>query len=528
MTGVLFTSELLEPLDSFAGKCCVPSIELARLEGPTQLHFADDGFSSHGLTNLSWALVRQLQDGFGEALKLQIVFDDLPLLNLDQITNEKDLENCLAGIGSYDSVSIRFELDKRRLIEIYDKNGILPSNTYLYFYADAFKRALQERELSRLEDTFWSGDPLSYTLFLLIDRDIRIKGPLLGVFGGRYLGEFEARLNNAIDERVVPAGQLPEKRPDVVIWEHQYVSKLTPYQLMISVADDDITDKAICPALGIRFMNLALLYLAERSHSEGNRTVSRFITPSSNIEIFHRSAADTFLNMEYCGLSQEVADILEWTYASEWPARERLRIVQMVMAHALRDIQVDDRYTTIVSKLSSINEAIQLNWKAFIEGEFENYIEQVQVLETYVAKVIEAYSEQISEMVKSLSDTMLAAVAVLVGSMIAALFKDEFNAQVFMFGMLAYAGYVFVFPLLYNMISQWNRYQAAKESFETRKGRYETRLSNAYVERIVGSEVSNAEKRFKVWFRLTVFLYMLIIILTVAATYFVPTLFKTS
>ncbi|PXF55056.1 MAG: hypothetical protein C4B59_17600 [Candidatus Methanogaster sp.] len=125
-------------------------------------------------------------------------------------------------------------------------------------------------------------------------------------------------------------------------------------------------------------------------------------------------------------------------------------------------------------------------------------------------------------MIKSLSDAMLAAVAVLLGSFIAALFKDEFNPTIFTIGMVAYAVYVLIFPLFYNMRHQWERYQVLLDNFEERQLRFEDRLYQEKVSTIVGTQVTGSQRRFKRWFWATCAAYMVVIILAVVAALCVP------
>ncbi|NIS81918.1 MAG: hypothetical protein GTO14_17290 [Anaerolineales bacterium] len=125
-------------------------------------------------------------------------------------------------------------------------------------------------------------------------------------------------------------------------------------------------------------------------------------------------------------------------------------------------------------------------------------------------------------MIKALSDTMLAAVAALLGSFIAALFKDEFNPLIFRVGMWVYAAYVLLFPLLYNMLNRWGRYLKLVEDFDQRRSRFVVRLFEQKVEGIVGERVIKSRRSFLLWFWLTVLAYVMVIGLAIASTYVVP------
>jgi len=76
---------------------------------------------------------------------------------------------------------------------------------------------------------------------------------------------------------------------------------------------------------------------------------------------------------------------------------------------------------------------------------------QVKALKNYVADSIYSLSDQISIMLKSLSDTMFTAIGIVLASFIGALFKDKFDPNIFRIGLVTYGFYVLIFPLIYNI-----------------------------------------------------------------------------
>ena len=90
---------------------------------------------------------------------------------------------------------------------------------------------------------------------------------------------------------------------------------------------------------------------------------------------------------------------------------------------------------------------------------------------------------------------MLAAVGVLLGSFIAALFQNSFNQTIFIIGMAVYAAYVFIFPLVYNMSYQWHRYKTIDKEFKAWHHRFEERLHPDKVKEIMGANITESEHR---------------------------------
>ena len=67
-------------------------------------------------------------------------------------------------------------------------------------------------------------------------------------------------------------------------------------------------------------------------------------------------------------------------------------------------------------------------WRAFIEDRFTQYLDKERQLEGVVNEVVTAFGDKAAALTKTLSDTLLAAIAALIGSAIAAAFKTPFNA----------------------------------------------------------------------------------------------------
>jgi hypothetical protein len=144
------------------------------------------------------------------------------------------------------------------------------------------------------------------------------------------------------------------------------------------------------------------------------------------------------------------------------------------------------------------------------------------LLEDYIVATVNSFSNQISQIIKNLSDTILAAVGVLLGSFIAALFKDQFNPIVFRFGIICYIFYIIFFPLTYNMLNQWQYYKKLCANFEFRLMRFRKKLYSKKIDYIVSNQVIDSKRRFMQWFRITLATYIIVILLSALAAVYVP------
>jgi hypothetical protein len=119
---------------------------------------------------------------------------------------------------------------------------------------------------------------------------------------------------------------------------------------------------------------------------------------------------------------------------------DRLPFVQTRVAQTLEPHSVDQRLAVFTRAMPYVLEGIEWHWKAFIEARVGEYLDRVQQVEALVGDTVTAFADRTATLAKGLTDSILAAVAVLIGSFIAATFRTPFNATLFRIGVLTYAG----------------------------------------------------------------------------------------
>ena len=111
------------------------------------------------------------------------------------------------------------------------------------------------------------------------------------------------------------------------------------------------------------------------------------------------------------------------------------------------------------------------------------------------------------------------------GSFVAAgLGTQDFNPLIFRVGMIVYSMYVLVFPFLYNMRAQWLQYNMLKDGIHGRMKRLRQKLSEKRMEEIAGTRFEQSDRNFLFWFRITVGIYILVVLVGIAAAFVVPLL----
>ncbi|MGD2077814.1 MAG: hypothetical protein PVH18_05500, partial [Chloroflexota bacterium] len=159
----------------------------------------------------------------------------------------------------------------------------------------------------------------------------------------------------------------------------------------------------------------------------------------------------------------------------------------------------------------------------FIREKEQAFSAEERALQDFAASTADAFSRQVSQMIKAVSDTMLAAIAALLGSFIAAGFgQNTFDAQIFTIGMVVYSLYVLLFPLLYNMGNQWIQYKTLEDSVDASYQRFANKLGDDRARDLAGKLIQRSRRRFRRWFILTVAVYLFAIVAGLAAAFWVP------
>jgi hypothetical protein len=341
-------------------------------------------------------------------------------------------------------------------------------------------------------------------------------------------------------------------------WQEAFVDQLTPWHLA-GAAGPACAAHPLVSALHTQLANAFLLFTAERSASipppggraapgqhlfqpaqagfaslaavstagqpPPRRIISSYVSTRQALDVAH-AAPETYsgpaLSAAQAGA---LISLLDWAYDPAWSAADRLGLVQLAVVDALRGAEAARAFELLLENAPDILESVRFLWKGFLEGRIDAYTAQVDELEKAASEAVRGYSEQVAALVKSLSEAVLAAVGVLIGTFIAALFEKNFNAQIFRIGLLAYSGYVFLFPLCLQMFYQWQAYRLLGRDFETRRLRFIQRLPRSTVDQLLhNSPLAASQAHFRVWFALTLACYLALAGLGVWAAFNLPAL----
>jgi hypothetical protein len=184
-------------------------------------------------------------------------------------------------------------------------------------------------------------------------------------------------------------------------------------------------------------------------------------------------------------------------------------------------------FDALLNNSERFEKELRSRWKDFIAKKLDGYSEQERKLEEDVAKTTQAYDEQIGGMIKSLTDSGLAAAAAVIGSFLVAFYKQPFDPVIFSYGLRIYALYVLVFPLVIGLSHYWGRFNALNKEFEGRQERIKKWLDETRVKDILeSSQLGNNRMRFRRWFGAAFIVYCVLVISALAGAHFLPTLIE--
>jgi len=514
------------PLMSFLSALSLP---FEAIEKPEHLNI---GAQVDGQTvkDLDYAVVEQLIDGYGDCLTATFLLADLPELQIEPGITREVFDASKGNFISGNSYDLQLWIDKYTLLD--QVMGAEEARRNVYYFFAISVRGLLAQGLDELEQAIW-GEKTEARRLLIGDAKPGLQrcGPAFQIVGVSQLaGPLPPLL--ALPAPVTTAIQrMRTDRVQQISWDYQWVQQLTPIQLQL---DGEPGGSQVEELFAAAYVQLCLLYTCDRARrlrsAAGDREIqAEYIGGQITVMISARENQPIGTALTRVA-AQGFADLIDWCYrlrdegaARDWAA-DRLQFTQVRIAQMLETVPVPDRLVTLIDHVPGILSALDNQWRAFIEDKFTQYLDKEHQLERVVDDVVINSGEKITALTKSLGDTLLAAVAVLIGSAIAAAFKAPFNSALFRVGVLAYGGYVLVFPGLYGLSAQVGQFLEIGKVFGHERGRFDRLLGEEQTGQIVGDRIAHARNRYWRWFGFTVLGYTIAITAAIVAAIVVPSI----
>ncbi len=497
----------------------IPTETWANNENLERIKFSMPGLERNKAINLNLDHIRPLLQAYGDALACKFRMDEQIVLSISAKLSQNDLDKFAEDTRYSPTVIFDFALEKAQLTRTWlgEIQGI---RLFLYLFPEAFECFLKG-SLKEIESSLWSSQTAYKVILLVPNRDIRQDGPYLAILGG-------AQASHSWRE-TIPPEPLDTKRFELVHqvyqtcrenlkWHYPWFEHLTPLHLKLE--GKGLPNDPILNALQIHLINSILIYTADRTVGEIDKPQRAIYAGNAQSVEINLAEPSTLISEDNLLGIPALVKMLEWAY--EPLSADRLSLLQIGVIKGTSAVDSQIRYQILIENSARIFDDLKWSWKAFIEGKIDSYVTEVKALEDYINETANTFADQIDTMIKSLSDTMLAAIGVLLGTFIASLFSDKFNPAIFELGMITYSIYVLIFPLGFTMYNKWTTFNNLAKRFEIRRKRFDERLYSENVDNIIGTQIKDSQELFKWWFRTISYAYVLFIILALFAAIHVP------
>lgn len=491
----------------------------AALEELRSISYQDQHLDESVAAHLPLSVMKPLATAYGDALTCRFLLDKLVVLEIDHELDEARHLQFLDSIQGVGQVTLDLRLDKEYLCQQWFGDTPAHCSHFLYLYPEAAARYFQEHTIWEIEEELWEQESARKVIVLVPDYAINLDGAFLSIVGGEAIND-RAKRCPEVPPDTAHTEQINTLAQDALKWQMPWVQSLTPYHLHLEGETD--LDDPLSQALHIHLLNLLMLYTADRTVQRHESFFSTYAGAQQSLEIaWGNSARDEISAAEAQALAA-LFRVFEWAYDRNWSPVDRLPLAQISIVETINVVDPALARALLIQNAAAIEAGLRWHWRELVEKNIEGYIGQVHRLENLVSETVREFATQVDTITKNLTDAMLAFVGVLIGSFIVAILKDPFNDTIFRIGMLIYAGYLLVFPLVYNMRNQWERFRAQEEDFAARRKSYEQRLHKDKVAEIVGDAIKKSRKRFLHWFWWTVAIYLLVMLLAVVAAFVAP------
>lgn len=476
---------------------------------------------------------------FGEALTLKIKFGGILLYDQSGEFNSADFEAFQKKLSSGDytgNVNVELKINKlllaKKIFGEYNKimatiifqeevlsnvfsNSIIVLDNHMSSEAD-------------YKDAIFVND--SCRQVIVVPRlDVFVMGDRLAVVGGKGIEQIEKILEPPqFDSSLL--GQIRNYSEQNIKWIRLGPLRLTPFHFDVKV-DTNITDPVqnrgfLDRLIWLQF-NLSLMYMSDSTAYNKNM--------SNNEEtlkiIFKGASGSSQLDLPLYFLEgNPVIDSLQgnaavwlstcrWVFENDRDIYDRMAIVQNVVTQTFPGSDGFSRLKQMLLGAKSFFDLLNEHWKAFSEGKIEKYFDKVKQIGEFVETTARSYNEAIDSLIKSLITTMLGEVATVMGSFLGGLFKDPFDPKFLIIGLIIYSLYMAIFPgfiLLTNTRSNFNEMKKRMDSqfMELQKqilGLEDTKWESWK------EQLESSHSRFENWFNVTIWSYVVIFELSMAA-----------
>ena len=502
--------EMSSALADVASSLQLPDDKLIQSEKYDRFSYTDEELAKGQLANFTQPKIDELLLRFSDSVTIKFKRSGADIAVFESGCNvQQQLDELSSKTQQANHVSFYWRINKAKLLDVLGVQQTEKLNWLPFLFSVTFNRLINNgiENPGEFEKEVWPSDQTQKCCVVIFDEEFSANGDFLDIVGNSASVAPNPALPSA--EKLELESKRFESRRKSVGWEYEWLQYSTPSRFT-TVCDEQFDSQHIHKSLSILNANVATLFMADRVRRQNGIPVATFATEKSRCEIPFLVPEDTAspaLVSEHC---KEWVDISNWAYGDKWEP-DRLRLVQIAVAET-PGLRADANSTDLLWNSPKIHEDLKWHWKTFISDEVEKYTAEERSLEAEVAETVDKLDAQVSTMTKNISATVLGAVGVFIGTFIAAAFKDKFNKDVFLVGIVAYGIYVVIFPGIYGLTHNVLTFLSAIRIHKKRQDRVSRIIGRDKTSKIVGKEIYWAKWRYWIWFGLSVLAMLLIIV----------------
>ena len=364
--------------------------------------------------------------------------DPVRLISIENGHVTQDINDGLRRLSKR-TEEIEFEIVlKKATILSKLKIDVSQVKAFYFFFKENFIRFLQA-PLTQLDSELFKDEDHP-TVVILADGDLDYKGDFLYLVSETNIASSGLQFKRS-DEDVA----LVKKYRDSVIepprWAGFQLQHITPLHFILKsqTGRDDDTISSLFEEL---LLHTAILYTAnhasihEKSRAQGKNIffVATYASTEKTVKLrMVRNVSGSIPN------KRQLDGLARWPFGGK--DYDRLTIFQNVVARELQGETPQENYDLYAEGLDHLISDATWHYRTYLDGKINQHFGQVQELSKLISATASEVSNQLDAITKGLIEAMLAALGVIVGSLIAALVKNEIQNTVFQFGMLAYGIY---------------------------------------------------------------------------------------
>lgn len=450
--------------------------------------------------------IDQLLEVFGQSLTLEIG-DAPPLFEITNGISYSSFEDALRSISRFsETLEIRIEIiiDKTIIlnqlhvdIDAYNLVFYIFTNNLLKF----LKSSLIDLDLQLIKK---SCQPV---VIVISESELYYRGPFLTIIGvSEYIsGEYElARSDKKWLEWINKYHKVSFYN---LSWIDFKLKNITPMHFYCRRIMGGIN--SIDSILINQMLNLCIIYTANRTSFGEGVFHALFSSSERNVILKFKSQSnilDLKFEAEKFAYKQNLLlKLALWPFGDK--GTDRLIIFQNVVARKFKNDNERNNYSDFIKLLPSLLEEAKWHHRIFMDAQIESHFEQIKELNHYIAEVTKEISSTFDSMTKSLTDSLLATIAVVIIALLTSLAKNDVNYIIFKSILQIYAIYLILFQVFYRMGSIWHSYYLLRKETEDKLVSYIPLFGNKRIDALSAS-LMKRRNQFVIWFLLTSIAYI--------------------